>query len=417
MNSYGLGFNDFMLQTLQKNKLILLVLVAALGYFVDIYDLILFSVVRIPSLKDLGLQDQELLDKGVLLLNLQMAGMLTGGIFFGILGDKRGRVSVLFGSILLYSLANLANAFVHSIELYALLRFVAGFGLAGELGAGITLVAESLPKEKRGFGTTIVAAVGVSGALLAWWVASTFYWRTAYIVGGVMGLLLLLLRLGVFESGLFESIRQKNIARGDLRLIFKSKSAIRRFVGSILIGAPLWYVVGILITLSPEFSKALDVTGPIDAGRAVFFNYAGLVFGDLASGLLSQYLKSRRRAIAIFLAGLSAGIACFFFFHGLSPEAFYGICFFLGCAAGYWAMFVTVAAEQFGTNLRATVAISVPNLVRGSLILFSAGFMLLRSPLGILNAGLLIGAIVLGLSFLGVWMIDETYSHSMEFEE
>lgn len=406
-----------MTSLLERQKTAVLVLVAALGYFVDIYDLILFSVVRIPSLRDLGLHESDLLEQGVFLLNLQMAGMLLGGILFGVLGDKRGRVSVLFGSILLYSIANFLNAFVSSIEQYALLRFIAGIGLAGELGAGITLVTESLPREKRGLGTTIVASVGVSGALLAWYIASAYHWRTAYIVGGVMGFALLLLRLGVFESGLFENLRKKEIARGDLTMIFKSRSCLRRFVGSVLIGAPLWYVVGILITLSPEFAQALGVKGAIEGGKAVFYNYAGLVFGDLASGLFSQYLRNRKRAIGTFLMLVGVGICIYFFNYGMLADNFYYVCFFLGIAAGYWAMFVTVAAEQFGTNLRATVATSVPNLVRGSLIPISAAFMFLREPLGILVSGFTVGAVVLGLSFVGLWMIDETYATSMEFEE
>lgn len=407
----------FLAQFSERQKCILIVIVAALGYFVDIYDLILFSIVRVPSLRELGLSDRQLMDQGVFLLNLQMAGMLIGGLFFGILGDKKGRLSVLFGSILLYSAANLANAYVSSIGAYAALRFIAGFGLAGELGAGITLVSETLPKEKRGLGTTIVAAVGVSGALLAWFVANTFHWRTAYLAGGAMGLSLLVLRLGILESGLFEQVRKLEIPRGDLRLLFGSRSALKRFVGSVLVGSPLWYIVGILITFAPEFAQALAITGPIEGGRSVFFNYSGLVVGDLASGLLSQYLQSRKKVIGIFLFALTLGVIFYFLARGLSPDEFYFLCFFLGCAAGYWVMFVTVSAEQFGTNLRATVATSVPNLVRGNLILISLAFMALRTPLGILNAGLFVGLCVLILGFIGLAMLNETYHLSMEFEE
>jgi MFS family permease len=401
----------------ERRTTLLLVLVAALGYFVDIYDLILFSVVRVPSLKDLGLSGQALTDQGVLLLNLQMTGMLLGGITFGVLGDKLGRLSVLFGSILLYSLANLANAFAHDMSTYALLRFVAGFGLAGELGAGITLVAETLPKEWRGLGTTIVASVGVSGALLAWFVAAHFEWRAAYGVGGGMGLLLLLLRVGVVESGLFKSLREKEIPRGDIFLFFRSGHRLRRFLGAVLVGIPIWYIVGILVTLSPEFANALGVEGAVEGGRSVFFCYSGLVLGDLASGLLSQWLRSRKRAIGLFLALTSLGIAGYFTARGLSSLHFYWLCLFLGFSSGYWAMFATVAAEQFGTNLRATVATSAPNFVRGSLVPVSALFMALKTVYGILPAGVAVGAIVMALSFVGLSLLHESYGTSLDFDE
>lgn len=401
------------------NKTYFAILVAALGYFVDIYDLILFSIVRVPSLKSLGLNDALITSQGLWLLNLQMAGMLVGGILFGVLGDRKGRLSVLFGSIFLYSAANILNGFVQNIEQYAILRFVAGVGLAGELGAGITLVAEMMPKEKRGYGTTIISSVGISGALLAWWMASQFDWRIAYISGGVMGFLLLLLRVGVLESGMFESIKKSghHIKRGDFLSLFKSKSKLRRFVNGILIGAPLWYVIGILITLSPEFAKALFAIDPIDAGKSVFFSYAGLVFGDIAAGLLSQKLKSRKKVILTFLIGTTVSVIAFFRFTGLTAEQFYLMTFILGFFVGYWVLFVTVSAEQFGTNIRATVATSTPNFVRGSLLLISFIFTSLKPHVGLLPAGLYAGLITLLFSFVGLYYIDETFHKNLDFVE
>ncbi len=394
-----------------------LVTVAALGYFVDIYDLILFSVVRVPSLKSMGLTDAQILDTGMLLLNLQMLGMLFGGIVFGMLGDKLGRISVLFGSIFLYSLANLGNAFVQDTNSYALLRFIAGFGLAGELGAGITLVSESLPKEKRGLGTTLVAGVGVSGAMLAWEVARRFDWRTAYVVGGVLGFLLLFLRVGVFESKLFHKVRATELRRGNFFMIFENRQRFKRFVGCVLVGVPIWYMIGILITLAPEFAKALGVQGAVEGGRAVFFCYAGLVAGDLLSGLLSQYLKSRKRSILTFLLLLVLGISAYFSLRGLSNDQFYWLAFFLGFAGGYWAMFATVSAEQFGTNLRATVATSTPNFVRGSLVLVSALFVAMKGPLGLLHSGAVVGVIVMVLAFIGLYLIQESFGMDLDFHE
>ncbi len=395
------------------------ILVAALGYFVDIYDLILFSIVRVPSLKSLGLDDAMITSQGLLLLNLQMAGMLVGGILFGVLGDRKGRLSVLFGSIFLYSIANILNGFVQTVEQYAVLRFVAGIGLAGELGAGITLVAEMMPKEKRGYGTTIISAVGISGALLAWWMASIFDWRVAYFIGGGMGLALLFLRVGVLESGLFESIKKTAapVKRGDFLSLFKSPSKLRRFVNGILIGAPLWYVVGIIITLSPEFSKALLGIEPVEAGKSVFFSYAGLVVGDVIAGLISQKLKSRKKVILAFLIATTLAVITFFQLRGLTADQFYFMTFVLGFCVGYWVLFVTVAAEQFGTNLRATVATSTPNFVRGSLVLISLLFTSLKPAIGILNAGLLTGLATLALSFLGLYFIDETFHKDLDYVE
>lgn len=403
---------------LSKNILPALIL-ASLGYFVDIYDLILFSIVRIPSLKELGLQGTALTNDGLWLLNLQMTGMLAGGLIFGILGDKRGRLAVLFSSILLYSLANLLNGFVTTIEQYAILRFVAGIGLAGELGAGITLVAELLPREKRGYGTTIIATVGVSGALLAWFVADRFNWRHAYFVGGGLGLALLFLRIGVMESGLFAKMQTANkaVVRGRFFDLFKTRERLKKFVAGIAVGAPLWYVIGLLITLSPEFAKELNVLGEVSAGKAVFYSYAGLVFGDLASGMLSQFLQSRKKCVLVFLLLTIISCALFFILRGLTPEQFYYLCFFMGISVGYWAMFVTIAAEQFGTNLRATVATSTPNFVRGSVVPITALFAIFKQSTSVLNSGLAVGVLVMLLAFWGLRNIHETFHQDLDFIE
>lgn len=405
-------------EKLTKNS-ILIVLIAALGYFVDIYDLILFSIVRVASLQDLGYQGEDLLSKGILLLNLQMIGMLFGGIFFGVIGDKYGRLKVLFGSILLYSLANLANAYVYSIESYAVLRFIAGFGLAGELGVGITLVAEVLPKNKRGLGTSFVAAVGISGALLAWYISDRYDWRAAYIIGGVMGLALLFLRVGVFESQLFTKIKASHSAvqRGDFFSIFRKKDRFIRYAGCICVGVPLWYTVGLLMTLSPEFSKTIGVLGEISSGKAIFYNYAGLVVGDLASGLLSQFLKSRKKSILIFICIWCVFTFAYFFLHGMTADQFYILSFCLGIFCGYWAMFVTVAAEQFGTNIRATVATTTPNFVRGSVVVLTGILTLLKPLTGLWTAGLICGVLSMLTAFWGYKQLQESFSTDLDFQE
>lgn len=393
------------------------VIVAALGYFVDIYDLVLFSIVRVPSLKALGLEGQELIDQGVFLLNMQMAGMLVGGILWGVLGDRKGRLKIMFASIFLYSVANLANAAATSLPAYALLRFVAGVGLAGELGAGITLVAEILHKSVRGYGTMIVAAVGVSGAILANLVAKTFDWRTAFVIGGILGLLLLITRIKVAESGMFRQMEAVSVSKGNFLALFTNWERFTRYLHSILIGIPSWFVVGVLITFSPEFAKALGVQGAISAGNAVMYCYIGLVAGDLASGLLSQLLKSRRKAVLLFLLLTVVAVAAYFLASGVTTGTFYLICGALGFGIGYWAIFVTVAAEQFGTNLRATVATTVPNFVRGMTVPITMLFQLCRKSLGLEGGALAVGALCLAVALFSLWRLEETFHKDLDYFE
>lgn len=395
------------------------VLVASLGYFVDIYDLLLFSIVRVPSLQSMGLSGQEITDSGIFLLNVQMIGLLVGGIFWGILGDKRGRLSVLFGSIFMYSTANIANGFVDTVEAYAFWRFVAGFGLAGELGAGITLVAEIMPKEKRGYATTIVAAVGVSGAVAAYFVAQYFDWRTSFFIGGGLGISLLLLRFGVAESGMFGKANTHHTSRGDFFSLFTNYGRFIKYLRCIVIGVPLWFVVGILITLSPEFGKVLNVQGDVNAGAAVACCYAGLVLGDIASGLLSQVLKSRIKVIYTYLFLSIISISAYFLLHDISLFAFYAICLFLGFSVGYWVIFMTIATEQFGTNIRATVTTTVPNFVRGAVVPLSLLFQYLKGVFNgsLIQAGIVVGVLSLVLAFWALHQMEETFTKDLDYLE
>jgi putative MFS transporter len=395
----------------------LAVIVAALGYFVDIYDLLLFSIVRVQSLKDLGFEDASLLNHGVTLINIQMAGLLVGGLLWGILGDKRGRLSVLFGSIILYSFANLLNGFVQSIEQYAILRFIAGIGLAGELGAGITLISEIMPQKIRGFGTTIVASVGILGAVAGALVGDLFNWRTCYIIGGIMGFLILLLRFGVTESGMFERVKKKSIGRGELSLFIRNKSTLQKLIYCILIGIPIWFVVGILFTLAPEFGKAFGMTEIPTGGKAIMWGYIGLAIGDLTSGLLSQALKSRKKAILIYLFITALGVAVHLSHPQHTITSFYTLCCLIGIGAGYWAMFVQVAAEQFGTNIRATVTTSVPNFVRGATIPQTLGFKALIPSLGVIGAAFVIGTISFAIAIFSLWRLEETFHKDLNYHE
>lgn len=394
------------------------ILVASLGYFVDIYDLLLFSIVRVPSLKSLGFSGQELTSAGIFLLNVQMIGLLVGGIVWGVLADKKGRLYVLFGSIFLYSVANIANGFVHDMDSYAFWRFIAGFGLAGELGAGITLVAELMPREKRGYATTIIASVGVSGAVAGYFIAQYFDWRTCFFIGGGLGLSLLLLRIGVAESGMFDKAKGDSVSRGNFFALFQ-RGRFLKYMRCIVIGLPLWFVVGILITFSPEFGKALNIQDEVSAGAAVACCYSGLVIGDIISGLLSQALRSRVKVVYIYLLLSMGAIAIYFLAEGVSLFSFYLICFVLGICVGYWVIFMTIATEQFGTNLRATVTTTVPNFVRGSVVPLSLLFQYLTVLFhgGLVMAGVLVALLCLALAFWALHYMQDTFSKDLDYIE
>jgi MFS family permease len=400
----------------------LLVLIAALGYFVDIYDLVLFSVERIDSLKEIlgaSASKDEIKNVGMQLLNWQMGGMLVGGIVWGIYGDKKGRLSVLFGSILMYSLANIANGFVQTVEQYALLRFISGFGLAGELGAGITLVSETMSKEKRGIGTMIVATVGVFGAVVAGFMGDIITnWRYSFFLGGGMGLLLLIMRIGVFESGMFESMKKSTIPKGNLLLLLKSKTNLMKYLGVIAIAVPVWYVMGILITFSPEMMKSLGVTTfTPDPGKAIMFAYLGITFGDFLSGMLSQLLKSRKKVLTLFLVLTILSVFMYFTLAVKSEFMFYGVITFVGIATGYWAVFMSTAAELFGTNIRATVTTTAPNFVRGSVIFLTLGFRYLEVYFSAINAAVLIGIVTFIPAFLALYKMEETFHKDLDYVE
>jgi MFS transporter, putative metabolite:H+ symporter len=399
-----------------KRSVKLAVLVAALGYFVDIYDLILFTIVREKSLIELGVPKEALLDRGVTLINMQMGGMLIGGIIWGILGDKRGRLSVLFGSIVLYSLANVANGFVTGLSSYAALRFIAGIGLAGELGAGITLVSESMDKESRGYGTTIIATIGILGAVVAALVGDRYHWRTAYFIGGGLGLALLFLRVGVIESGMFASLKkQEAVTRGNFFALFSTWPRARRYLSVILIGVPIWYTVGVLISFSPEIGQAMGMVEKPSAGRAVMFCYIGLALGDLGSGLISQLLESRKRVVMGFICLTAVFIVCYFVLGKASLFAFYAVCLALGFSTGYWAVFVTIATEQFGTNIRATATTTAPNFVRGAVVPLTISFKLLKESLGVTGSAIAVGVVTIAVALLALRGLDETYGKDLNY--
>jgi MFS family permease len=394
------------------------VIVAALGYFVDIYDLLLFGIVRLPSLAALGLSESEISLTGASILNWQMAGLLIGGILWGVLGDKKGRLSVLFGSIITYSLANIACGFVQDPTTYKLLRFVAGVGLAGELGAGITLVSEILPKHLRAIGTSLVAGIGLLGAIVGYFTVEFFNWRNAYFIGGGLGISLLLLRIGVFESGIFEGVKnQKHVAKGNFFALFTNKDRFFRYLKCIGIGLPTWFVIGILATFSNEFGKALGITESIKPGLSIMWCYVGLSMGDFLSGFLSHWLESRKKAVFIMMAFTLVCSGIYLYTGIKTAKALYTVATLLGFGIGYWAMFVTIGAEQFGTNLRATAATTVPNMVRGMVILMTTLFAGFKNSFSVIDSGALVGIICFVLGFYSILTIPETHGRDLDFLE
>ena len=403
----------------QKNTSLfqLAVIVSALGFFVDVYDLLLFGIVRKPSLTDLGLSPEEVLSQGEFIISVQMIGLLVGGILWGIIGDKRGRLSVLFGSILLYSIANILNGMVVNTTQYAVLRFIAGVGLAGELGAGITLVSELLPKEKRGIAAAMVASFGILGAVTAFFMKEFFTWRMCYYIGGGLGLVLLVLRVSVSESNLYTQIKNTAVQRGNYFMFFTKKERFVRYLRCILIGLPAWYIIGVLVTFSDQFGVAFGIDG-IDPGKAIMFLYMAIAFGDLSVGLISQRLKSRKKALFIFYGITILFTTLFFLQDGGNATTFYLICAGLGYGTGFTVVYIIMSAEQFGTNLRATAAISIPNMVRGALPLIIVLFKFMRTIFdSYVTGGWVTGVILMSIAILAAWKMEETFGKDLNFVE
>ena len=405
-----------------KSNIWFTVIVAALGYFVDIFDLQLFNIIGKQSLGAAGLNlslEQITYYYDYVLFNFQMGGMLIGGLVWGIMGDRFGRKSILFGSILLYSLANFANGFVQDIPTYCVLRFLAGFGLAGELGAAVTLVSEIMSKETRGIGTLIIVGTGALGAVAAAYVnKSGVSWQTAYFIGGGLGLMLLFLRFRTFESGMFDNLpNTEGVSKGNFFALFTDIVRFKKYLMCILIGIPIWFVLGIMIKFSPKFAAATGVVGTVGVADAVMYAYIGLTVGDVIAGTLSQMLRSRKKVVLIYLTMTLISMCMVFFINNLPNSTFYALCFILGIATGYWGLFVTIASEQFGTNLRATVTTTVPNFVRGSVILVTLVYKMLESTSGTVQSALIVGGVTLVFGFIAIFNLEETFGKDLNYYE
>lgn len=402
----------------EKQRVNITILVAALGYFVDVFDLQLFSMLRIPSLHSLGLSGDEITTVGTHLLNWQMAGMLAGGILWGILGDKKGRVYVLFGTIILYSLGNIANAFVTTIPEYAAARFFTGLGLAGEIGAGITLISELLPKKTRGYGSAVIVGFGVAGPLVAGFMAEAFDWQACYIGGGVLGLMLLVLRVSVSESGMFNAtVKQANVARGRFRMLFNNRKRFSRYICSIGSALAIWFNLSAIVIFSPEIGQALGISTPLKAITAVMSCYIGMSLGGFMTGILSQIFSSRRKVMAGAVLGLAVIEGILLFAFGISASMYYLLILLGGIFSGYWTVFMTAAAEQFGTNLRATATSTAPNFVRASVILDTVAISYLRPQYGLLTSIEVVAVICFVLTAISIWKLPETFGRDLDFTE
>jgi len=405
----------------QYGILSLPVIVGALGYFVDIYDLLLFTIVKKPSMLDVGSTDASLLADSIKVINWQMVGLLLGGIIWGVLGDRKGRLSVLFGSIILYSVANFFTAYIHTVDQYAGCRFVAGLGLAGELGAGITLVSELLPQKKRGIGTSMVAGIGLSGAVLAYFTYQfTQDWRLCYKIGGGLGIVLLFLRVTVAESGMFKQVKEQKVARGNFLMFFTNAKRFKKYLLAILIGLPTWYVIGILVNQSDRFAKAMFGSTTIDSGRSIMYAYAAISVGDILVGFICQLFKSRKKGLFLYYMLCIGALILFFTSYNNSDNRMYAICALLGFSTGFWAIFVTMGAEQFGTNLRATAATTIPNMVRGSLPLINMLFLdVFQKGLGwsLIKSGILTGLIVMVIALVAFYFTEETFHKDLNYVE
>ncbi len=405
----------------QHSILNIAVIVAALGYFVDIYDLLLFTIVREPSLRGLGVGDANMIAASTRIINWQMIGLLIGGMIWGVMGDKKGRLSVLFGSIMLYSVANFLTGYVTTVDQYATARFIAGIGLAGELGAGITLVSELLPKNKRGIGTSLVAGIGLFGAVFAYFIyRTTEDWRLCYKIGGGLGLVLLVLRISVAESGMFHAVKSAGVSRGNFLMFFNNAARFRKYILAILIGLPTWYVIGILVNLSNRFANAIYGPNTIDSGKAIMYAYVGIATGDILIGFVSQYFKSRKKALYLFYSLSALSVIAFFSPLNTNDSFMYLVCGMLGFSTGFWAIFVTMGAEQFGTNLRATAATTIPNMVRGALPIINLMFINVFQvswQWSLVKSGIVTGIVVLLIGLVSVYFTEETFHKDLDYIE
>lgn len=391
------------------------VIVTALGYFIDLFDYYVFLVTRQKVLTDFGFSGSQLMETGLYMVNLQFAGLLVGGVIFGVLGDKIGRKQSLLGSILLYSIATLASGMTHNIDVFAALRFIAGIGIAGEVGVGVTMVSETMDKNRRGLGVTAFIGVGLLGVVAAALMSELLHWRTCYIIGGLAGLLLLVTRIWVMEPQMFTDLN-KSVKRGSFRVLFASPDGVRRYVLCILLAVPVFFGVSIIATLSPELSIALGASPPASVSTTMIIAYTMMVIGEIVIGLLSQRLKSRKKVIALFLVLMAITLGVGFHNGALDATGYYILAGVVGFFMGYWVNFIALSAEQFGTNVRSLAANTIPNFTRGTTIAINMAFLALKDD-GVVYAASIVGFTVIVIALLALWKLPETFGKDLDYTE
>lgn len=408
-----------------NNFPVFLLLVTSLGYFVDAFDLVVFSAVRNTSVVALKLAETpaEIKNVGLTLENWQALGLLIGGVFWGVFGDRLGRLKVLFGSIAVYSAANLLNGLLtpgaHTLTFYSMLRFFSGLGLAGELGAAITLVSEAMKAEKRGLGTMIIAGFGLLGCALAAFLSAftDISWQALFIAGGISGFVLLLLRIRVIESDLYLNQPETSVARGEFLSLFTNFKRFKKFVRCIGLGLPVYFVVGLPIKFATNFGAAFNISGT-SVPIAIMMCYLFLALGDFVCNYLSQVMKSRKKPFYIFNALNLFAVLLFVYYPPQNAWQYHYIyCPILGFSVGYWALTVTIAAESFGTNLRATVTTSVPNFIRSAFIPIALCFTFFESRLGTVHSAMTVGLVCTSLSILSAFLMKETFGVNLNYQE
>jgi MFS transporter, putative metabolite:H+ symporter len=382
------------------------------GYFIDIFDLVLFSTLRISSFEELKITDPTYWT--VVFFNLQMTGILVGGIFWGKMADIKGRSWSFMGTILVFSIANIINGLTSSLTVYGICRFIAGFGLAGEMGSGIALICEKVPDEKRSLYLGFVSSLGCIGAVLSGWLGDIVYWRYLFIGSGFAGILLTLLRKNLLEPDLFRKTATLNIPRGQWKTLFQSPPDLIRFILLIFLGIPMWYIIGILWSFSTEMTSTIGLN-IFTSGQAILWGYVGVWMGDMLMPFVSQFLKSRIFTIQICLIMMLLGVIYLFQFQPHSLLSFQLTHIFLGFTIGYWAVYATLCGESFGTNIRALTSTSLPSLIRFSSIPMMIIYQYGRDE-NELNIALGMGLTVLCISMITTYFIKDTFQKDIDFQ-
>lgn len=408
----------------KEQSIALLILVASLGYFVDAYDLIIASVVRSSAIVELGLAQvgtPEHTKYAQLFEYVQSAGILLGGIIFGVYSDKKGRKKALYYSIAIYSIANILNGLLSASvpfvgTVYCILRFICGFALAAELSIGIVMISETMKAKHRGYGTMIVVSFGILGAVLA---AVLFefigiHWQTLYLIGGIAGVLLLIFRFSVKETNPFLDLENQESERGSWVMIFKNRRLLKILFNAILLGFPIYFFISIPIKFATDYGKELGLT--IKGTIPIIVFYIAMSVSDIIANYLCQLFENRKKVLYFYLGLCTISVFLLHFYPPTTPEQyFYLFSPLMGFASGYWALLITFTNEQIGTNIRSTYTTAVPNVVRSLFIPIQLLLTVLQPTFGTSTSVFYIGVLAVILALLGLYSLKETWGKNLKF--